>query len=657
MSYIEIKNNIFQVGDTTMNLGLDCNPYLIIDGDEAVLFDPGSVLDFEIVLENVLSLVTLDQIKYVVVHHQDPDFCSALPLLEKAGLNAQIVTSWRAMTLIQFYGVKSPFYLIEEHDDKLIFGNGKTLEFINTPYLHFPGAFVTYDRSNKILLSSDLFGAFSYNRTLYADEHYLEKMKAFHEHYVPSNSVLRPAMDVLKLYDIEMILPQHGSIIKSDIGKYIEALRTLECGSILRPIKKNLMEVGGYLIVFNEVYQHLVIVYRPSEVHELYKHTQAFTFNEFNEIVAYEGNPKELWQSFFYLIYEVKGMIWLTVIEPFIRNLCAIYDLEIPSIMLHSLAESDAENRKLIDMNQSLNQTIKMVNEKLVKCPITDLYNERFLHSLLIEELKEEDWRDVGALVCISIDDFSKYKLKYGSNEEDAVFINLAYMLKASFGEQSVYKLDEADFGLYLKGYDQETIINKVEQFRVDVEQSDNFLGRLTVSIGASFPNELDLDAVSLDHTVENYFNYAYDRLRLSKQRGKNYFSYQGEINREHTAKTKVLIVDSDVTNLEILKTFINELEIEVLTATDGAEGLMMAKEHLPNLIISDIILEKIDGFLFREELQKSSKTKNIEMLYLSHQKDEASVKRALELGVVHYLKKPYMLSEIIGIVKKNQGD
>ena len=219
MSYIEIKKDIFQVGDTAMNLGLDCNPYLIIDGDEAVLFDPGSVLDFEIVLENVLSLVTLDQIKYVVVHHQDPDFCSQLPLLEKAGLNAEIVTSWRAMTIIQFYGVKSKFYLIEEHNHKLTFGNNRTLEFINSPYLHFPGAFLSYDCVNKVLFSSDLFGAFSYNRTIYADDDYMEKMKAFHEHYMPSNSVLRPVMDTLKRYEIEMILHQHGAIIRSDVDK------------------------------------------------------------------------------------------------------------------------------------------------------------------------------------------------------------------------------------------------------------------------------------------------------------------------------------------------------------------------------------------------------------------------------------------------------
>ena len=653
MSYIELKSDTFHVGDVEMHNGLDCNPYLLIDGDEAVLFDPGSKLDFKQVLENITSLVSLDQIKYVVVHHEDPDFCSQIPLLEEVGLNADVVTSWRTMTLIQYYDIKSPYYLIEEHENQLTFGNDRVIEFIPTPYLHFAGAFASYDRINKTLFSSDLFGAFSYNRTLYADEKYMGKMLTFHEHYMPSNSVLRPVMDTLMLYDIQLILPQHGAIIKDHIKSYIEALRTLECGTLLSPVKKNLMASGGYLIVFNEVYQRLITLYPPNEVHEIYDTLKEITSNEYNEITAYSGDPDEVWELIFLRIQEMKGIAWLTVIEPFTRKLCAIYDLKVPKSMSHSLAEVDAQNRKLMEINQSLDQTIKMVNEKLVKCPITGLFNERFLMTLLVEELKLEDWRDIGTIICISIDDFSKYILKYGAEEESAVLINIAYMLKEHFGDHAIFKLEEADFGLYLKGYDMPTVINLVENFRNEIEMSDRFLGKLTVSIGAAFSKELDLDAVSYEITVKNYTERALNRLRIAKIKGKNYFCYAGEESNETSQAPNVLIVDSDITNLEVLKNFIGELNIEVITASDGVVGLELARSHLPKLIVSDVILGKMDGFVLREELLKNSKTKNIDMIFLSHQKDEESVGRALELGVIHYLKKPYLLSELIGIVNK----
>ncbi len=56
--------------------------------------------------------------------------------------------------------LKTPFWLIEDNDWQLELGS-RTLRFIFTPYLHFLGAFCTFDIMSKILFSSDLFGAFS----------------------------------------------------------------------------------------------------------------------------------------------------------------------------------------------------------------------------------------------------------------------------------------------------------------------------------------------------------------------------------------------------------------------------------------------------------------------------------------------------------------
>ena len=52
----ELHENIFWVGDTEQINALHCNPYLILDGDEAVLFDPGSSIDFEKVFKNVTGI-------------------------------------------------------------------------------------------------------------------------------------------------------------------------------------------------------------------------------------------------------------------------------------------------------------------------------------------------------------------------------------------------------------------------------------------------------------------------------------------------------------------------------------------------------------------------------------------------------------------------
>ena len=208
---VEVAEGVYWVGagDLKLKTQLNCNPYLVIDHDEAVLIDPGSPLDFEYVLKNVQKIIAIDKLRYIVLQHQDPDFCSSTPLFEQHGFCGQIATHWRAANLIQFYGVKSPFFLVDEHDWQLKLGNDRLLNFISTPYLHFSGAMATYDPKTKVLFSSDLFGAFSGQPGLYADEwpqnSYMESMLSFHENYMPSNKNLRPVMEKLSKLEINLI--------------------------------------------------------------------------------------------------------------------------------------------------------------------------------------------------------------------------------------------------------------------------------------------------------------------------------------------------------------------------------------------------------------------------------------------------------------------
>lgn len=87
----EIAAGIYWVGGCAQDGGLHCNPYLIVDGDEGVLIDPGSVLDFEDVYENVCSIISLEKIKYVILHHQDPDFFRLCHSLKKPGPSLKLL--------------------------------------------------------------------------------------------------------------------------------------------------------------------------------------------------------------------------------------------------------------------------------------------------------------------------------------------------------------------------------------------------------------------------------------------------------------------------------------------------------------------------------------------------------------------------------------
>jgi len=83
---------------------------------------------------------------------------------------------------------------------------------------------------NNVLFSSDIFGAFSVDWNLYANEHYLNAMKVFGEPYFASNKAIMNYTNKIKKLPIKMILPQHGSIINNNIPEYIKVLDEMEVG-------------------------------------------------------------------------------------------------------------------------------------------------------------------------------------------------------------------------------------------------------------------------------------------------------------------------------------------------------------------------------------------------------------------------------------------
>lgn len=106
-----------------------------------------------------------------------------------------------------------PFWLVEEHDWTLPLED-RRLQFVLTPYLHFPGAFTTFDHGTHTLFSSDLFGGFTSEPQLFAkDESYFEQIRAFHEHYMPSHEILMHGL--LRLRELPLKQPLHLSTAAS----------------------------------------------------------------------------------------------------------------------------------------------------------------------------------------------------------------------------------------------------------------------------------------------------------------------------------------------------------------------------------------------------------------------------------------------------------
>ncbi len=230
---IEIAKDIYWIGMYLENDPFQCHPYLIKNGNESILIDPGSMLEFEETVRKVKSVVDIKSIKYIVLHHQDPDLVAAVPEIEKLidRDDLLIVTHSRMSLLIKHYLVTSDYYEIDKQNNQLITSNGYRLDFLTTPYCHSPGAFVSYEPKTKTLFSGDIFGGLEESWEFYADETYFEKAKQFHQEYMPSKDIFNYALNKIEKLDINLIAPQHGSIIeKKYIANLIRDMKNLDCG-------------------------------------------------------------------------------------------------------------------------------------------------------------------------------------------------------------------------------------------------------------------------------------------------------------------------------------------------------------------------------------------------------------------------------------------
>ncbi len=220
-------------------LGIDnetafrCNVYLIKSGDESIIVDPGSRSFFQEVYERASQITDLKNITALILCHQDPDVAASMVDWLDFNPDIMIISSARTNVLLPHYGKSEyNFYDISEHL-QYTFQSGKVLRFIEAPFLHFPGAFATYDESSSFLFSGDIWAALdtNWNLTVHNFQEHTMNMDLFHIDYMASNIAARGFVESLDGFEISAILPQHGSIIPSKfVDDALDYLENLKCG-------------------------------------------------------------------------------------------------------------------------------------------------------------------------------------------------------------------------------------------------------------------------------------------------------------------------------------------------------------------------------------------------------------------------------------------
>ena len=113
-----------------------------------------------------------------------------------------------------------------------------------------------------------------------------------------------------------------------------------------------------------------------------------------------------------------------------------------------------------------------------------------------------------------------------------------------------------------------------------------------------------------------------------------------------------ILVVDDNPTNIDILQMRLMANNYEVITATDGAMGLDMAIEKVPDLILLDIMMPKMDGLEVCRKLKKNSDLPFIPIILVTAKTDSKDVVAGLEAGGDEYLTKPVDHAALVARVK-----
>jgi len=114
-------------------------------------------------------------------------------------------------------------------------------------------------------------------------------------------------------------------------------------------------------------------------------------------------------------------------------------------------------------------------------------------------------------------------------------------------------------------------------------------------------------------------------------------------------SKTRILIVDDELSIIKFLRATLKAENYEVLAAMDGVEALQTIEMELPDLVILDIMMPRVDGFEVCHRLREWSQ---IPIIMLSARGDEGDKVKCLELGADDYITKPFGTIELVARVR-----
>jgi chemosensory pili system protein ChpA (sensor histidine kinase/response regulator) len=134
-----------------------------------------------------------------------------------------------------------------------------------------------------------------------------------------------------------------------------------------------------------------------------------------------------------------------------------------------------------------------------------------------------------------------------------------------------------------------------------------------------------------------------------SEWRGRTQLETQAAL---HDRRTFALVVDDSITVRRVTQRFLERNGMKVMTAKDGVDALQVLQEHIPDVILLDIEMPRMDGYEFATQVRGDPRLADIPIIMITSRVGEKHRARAIEIGVNDYLGKPYQEDQLLDAIE-----
>lgn len=242
---VELFNNgkhaclaFYDLVDEEADHAVQCNQFLIVDGDHGALIDPGGNMTYTGLLMAMQRFFPSRGLDYIFATHADPDIIASMNKWMVA-THCKVMISRLWTRFIPHFTTGKDYTAriigIPDEGMNILLGENK-IKAVPAHFMHSEGNFQFYDPVSKILFSGDM-GASLVDHVQAAEpvrnfDDHVVTMLGFHRRYMISNKICRFWVNMVRQMDVEMIVPQHGCRFEGKVmvNRFLDWIEQLSCG-------------------------------------------------------------------------------------------------------------------------------------------------------------------------------------------------------------------------------------------------------------------------------------------------------------------------------------------------------------------------------------------------------------------------------------------